>query len=333
MQQPIVSVVVVVHDRADMVDALFRTLEEQSEPRFEVVVLLNDATRAMNEVVAAHAGGPLRLRTIECSAEDNASTARNRGTEHAAGEILYFVDDDTELHPESIAELVRITEERPDVDIFGGPNLTPPDDPVFAHITGAILASPMGTGPARSRYARVAARAARERHLILCNLAVRRRVFDSGISFPVLFGGEENRLMGHATATGFELWYAPELWVYHRRRRNLSGYVEQMVRYGRGRALAMWWAPRTMHVAYLVPVGFLGYLAALPLLSVVTPLAGLPLAAYAGLVSIASVDVVVRERRPLWLPVVPGLFLVTHLAYAWGLSSTLVRLRLGGSGA
>ena len=66
---------------------------------------------------------------------------------------------------------------------------------------------------------------AEERHLILCNLAVRRRVFEAGIRFPVLFGGEENVLMGRADHQGFQLRYVPELWVHHRRRTTLRQYV------------------------------------------------------------------------------------------------------------
>jgi len=323
-KEPLVSVVVVAHTRARRLDACLETLLEQTEQRLEVVVVLLRPSDAVREVAGEFAARDQRFRPVECD-DATPSLARNLGIKKARGGLLYFVDDDVELPPHVVAELVSVFAERPDAAVVGGPNLTPPDDPPFAHLTGAILASRWGTGIARSRYVPAAARPALERHLILCNLVVRRDVFEAGFRFPLLFGGEENVLLGQAEAHGFRMWYAPSVWVYHRRRTTFFGYVRQVYRYGRGRAIAILRAPRTFHVAYFVPVGWLLYLVSLPGLAMLSPLAWWPLAAYTLGVSVASASIAWEHKRPTWLPALMFLFPVTHGAYAAGLLLTLPR--------
>ncbi len=320
--EPATSVVVVSCRRAGALAECLDSLAAQTVADFEVVVVCNDASAEVANLVASRLGE--RLRRVELGPGVTVSQARNHGVAAARAEVLYFIDDDVIVPPDTLAELERAFAAHRDVDIMGGPNLTPPDDPDFAQLTGEILASPWGTGVTRLRYAKAPAQQATERHLILCNLAVRRSVFEAGIRFPVLFGGEENVLMGHADRRGFKLHYLPELWVYHRRRTTFRDYVSQVYRYGCGRALALRSAPRTFHPAYLVPVGFTGYLLALPVLAMAGPVVALPLAAYGAAVSLESLRIAVRRRAARWLPALPPLFLVTHVTYAAGLVVTFI---------
>jgi len=320
--QPATSVVVVCCQRAGALAECLDSLAAQSTDDFEVVVVCNHAGADVTELVTARLSE--RVSRIELGPGVSPSQARNHGVAAARGRVLYFLDDDVLVPPHLIAELNRTFAEHPEIDIVGGPSLTPPDDPDFGQLTGEILASPLGTGVTRVRYVKAPAQRATERHLILCNLAVRREVFETGIRFPVLFGGEENVLMGHADRHGFELRYVPEIWVHHRRRARLREYVSQVYRYGCGRALALRFAPRTFHPAYLVPVAFTGYLLALPVLALAGPLAALPLAAYGAAIGVESVRIAVRRHAPRWLPALPPLFLLTHVSYAAGLAVTYV---------
>lgn len=320
--EPATSVVVVTCQRVRALTDCLDSLATQTSDDFEVVVVCNDASSEVKDLVAARLSG--RVRQVALGPGHTASQARNHGVAAARADLLYFIDDDVIVPPDTLAALERAFADHPEVDIVGGPNLTPPDDPEFAQLTGEILASPLGTGVTRMRYARAPAQQATERHLILCNLAVRRSVFAAGVRFPTLFGGEENVLMGHADRRGFRLRYVPEVWVHHRRRGRLGDYVSQVYRYGCGRALALRFAPRTFHPAYFVPVGFTGYLLALPVLALAGPLAALPLAAYGAAVGVESVRIALRRRALRWLPALPPMFLVTHVTYAAGLAVTLV---------
>jgi len=294
----------------------------------EVIVVLNGATDAVRAEVTRLAAGDARVRTLDLPF-GSASVARNRAVEASQGEILYFIDDDAVVAPGTVPAIHRCFAEHDDVGIVGGPNLTPPDDPAFAHLTGALLATAWGTGVTRARYGHRAEGPADERHLILCNLAIRHELFSArGLAFPALFGGEENALMGHADAKGVRGWYAPTVVVHHRRRATLAGYCEQVHRYGWGRANALATAPGTFRLAYFVPVGLLLYLVARPWLAALSTAALIPLALY-GLGTLgASLRLGLHQRRPSWVLGALPLYPITHLVYAAGLSRRGLRLCL-----
>ncbi|MFW5924550.1 MAG: glycosyltransferase [Myxococcota bacterium] len=328
MTSPAIGVIVVTRDRADEIRACVHSILSQAADDVEVVVVLNGATPAVHREVEHLAQADARVRAVTITGR-SASKARNVGVQASGSDVLYFLDDDVMLPPHGLAVLRRLVGAMPEVGVFGGPNLTPPDDPDFAQMTGALLASRWGSGIARPRYAARRAGEAHESDLILCNLAVRRQVFRDGVSFPELFGGEENALMGQAQHRGARMWYAPELWVHHRRRRTFRGFVQQVHRYGWGRANAIAFAPRTVRLAYFVPVAFAGYLLLLvPGTVVLGAPAWLPVAAY-GLGSVtAAARICAAHRRPAWLVPLVALYPVTHLAYASGLAKQLLRLLL-----
>jgi succinoglycan biosynthesis protein ExoA len=321
---PRLSAVVVAHSRPLPTAACIEALCAQTERAIEVIVVLNDATGEVAAVVERAAGRDPRVRSVTSSGV-SASEARNYGVAAARGPVLHFVDDDVEVPPDTAGKLLALFSAHRDVCVIGGPNLTPPDDPSFSHVSGEVLASPWGSGLAHVRYARAPERPAGEQHLILCNLAVKREVFESGLRFPVLFGGEENVLMGRAAHAGHRLLYSPEVWVHHRRRTNLSGYVEQMFRYGRGRALALLYAPGTFHVAYFAPVVLLAYVICLPALALLSLWSLLPLGLYALGSLVAALAIAFRRRRLAWLPGLIALFALTHVVYAAGLLVSLIR--------
>ena len=322
--EPLVSAVLVVVHRARAVGACLDSLARQDEPRWEALVVLNGATPEAEAEVFRRARSDARVRPVQIAAT-TASRARNIGLKEARAHLLYFLDDDVELPPGGIAAVARIFASDPGIAIAGGPNLTPPDDPPFAHITGELLASRLGTGIARPRYRSLAAHDAKERDLTLCNLAVRRALFRGNFAFPVLFGGEENVLMGHASHAGHRLWYSPELWVHHRRRVTVPSFLAQMHRYGFGRGLAIHSAPGTFHAAYFLPVLLVGYLAMLPFLSYLGPASFAPLGVYCGLVLLTTAAIAIRaERHAHALLLLPPLFFSAHVAYAFGLLRGLV---------
>ena len=323
---PLVSVVVVARDRRELLASCLRSLREQTEARFEVLVVLNGATAAVAQLARSVADSDARVRPLPCSPR-SASMARNLGVQHAGSELLVFLDDDVRVPPDYLGTVIRVLEEHSEVSIAGGPNLTPPEASSFARICGELLASPLGSGVTRRRYGAAAAREATERDLILCNLVVRRRVFTEGIEFPYLFGGEENVLMGRARHASHRLWYSPELWVYHHRRETLRGYLAQVYRYGWGRGIALRSAPGTFHPTFLLPPAFVGYLGVLPWLARGSRWLVAPAGVYLGLAAASALPVAARAGRLSWAPLIPGLFLLTHGAYAAGLASELLRRR------
>lgn len=324
--EPALSVIIVTVDRPRLVERCVASLLAQTEPNFEAVVVLNGATPRIEQMIRRLAADDQRVRLVTC-APCTASEARNVGLSAAHGAVLYFIDDDVEVPPHGLRAVLDVFAAHDDVTIAGGPNLTPSDDPDFCQMAGELLASSFGTGITHHRYAAQPEGVASERHLTLCNLAVRRRLFDSGERFPLPFGGEENVLMGRATRLGYGLWYSPELWVHHHRRATLGAHLDQVRRYGFGRGIAIHAAPGTFHLAYFAPVGLLvGVVVAIPsALLGAPPVVLAPLGVYVALAVLATVGIAAKRRRPGWLVRLPPLFALTHLAYALGLLRGLRR--------
>ncbi|MEV0326083.1 glycosyltransferase family A protein [Micromonospora echinospora] len=98
---PLVSVVIPCYNRARTVAICVRSVRRQTYPAIEIVVV-DDASDDGSAAIAEAAGATvLRLDT-----NSGPGAARNRGAAHARGEILFFLDADVALEPDSVAAAV-----------------------------------------------------------------------------------------------------------------------------------------------------------------------------------------------------------------------------------
>lgn len=205
------------------------------------------------------------------------SRQRNRAVSMASGDVIYFLDDDSQVIPGALCHLADLFAD-PEVVAVGGPSLTPASDSWLQRLFGAALTSLFGAGGMRNRYRTVGViRRTTERELIMCNLAIRREPYlAAGGLDERLYPNEENELMDRLTADGHAMLYSPELPVYRSQRPTLRAFARQMFAYGRGRAQQSVLAG-SCPPASLVPLFFLLYLLALPPLLVLTAGSALPL--------------------------------------------------------
>ncbi len=157
----------------------------------------------------------------------------------AAGDILYFLDDDSLIHPENLA-LCSDGMSDPAVAVVGGPSITPAGDSWLQQLFGDALASAFGSGAVHNRYrAHGETRVTTDKELILCNLAVRRSLFiELGGFNECLYPNEENEFLERVTSAGYTLLHAPSMSVSRSQRRTLKAFIRQMFNYGRGRGAA-----------------------------------------------------------------------------------------------
>lgn len=166
----------------------------------------------------------------------NPSENRNRGFEKSGGEIIAFIDDDAVVDSEILKKAEIFFEENKDVDIVGGPQLTPLDDEGFAKISGYALSSIFGAWKITNRYSKKKIiMNADETMLTSANLFCRRKVFEKVKFDPKLFPGEDPDFISKAKREGFKVAYFPEIIVYHRRRPTFRGLIKQIYKYGKVR--------------------------------------------------------------------------------------------------
>jgi glycosyltransferase involved in cell wall biosynthesis len=330
-------VVVITRGRLPLLRALWERLEACEPPRpREVVVVLDGPdpeTRAW--LAGVH---PASTTGIGREAETGRSPrwfeqerrskggARNLGAREAAGEYVYFLDDDAVPPPDLFRVLAEKLREHPDADVLGGPNLTPPDSPPFERCVGYVLSSVWGAGRMSARYRSAGGdRPADDRSLILCNLLVRRSLFADGTArFDETFHyNEENLLLEDLRRLGRRIVHCPDLVVQHRRRGTWAGYLVQVWNSGVGRGRMTVRRPFSFRPAFAAPSALLAGAAAAPFVAGVW-LRG-PLAVY---LAATAVHAALSLRAGFSAAGAARVFALTvagHLAYGAGFLAGLLR--------
>ncbi len=251
------------------------------------------------------------------------SVQRNRAARTARGDILYFLDDDSEPIPTLLSRAARHFLDE-DVAGVGGPAVAHPDESFWQQCFSSVLVSPFGGFGIQARYRPTGSvRVATEQELILCNFCIRRETFLRHRGFDSrLYPNEENEFYNRLIGSGEKLCYDPEMIVYRFSRRNLKAFFRQIFHYGRGRMEHLWLLPRSFNPFHFVPMFFLIYLVCLVGSSFGRwHLPGetiWPLGVY-GLLNAAFSSRIAMEKRSLaFLPCVFLVFFVLHVAYGLG---------------
>jgi hypothetical protein len=114
-ERPLVSVIIPSFNRSDVLRLCLGAVKEQTYPDIEVIVVDDCGTEDAGRVAASM--GATALRT---EVNGGPTLARNLGAEHAAGEILFFLDADIALDPDAVENAVEILESQPAIGALGG---------------------------------------------------------------------------------------------------------------------------------------------------------------------------------------------------------------------
>jgi len=115
--QPVVSVVVPTHDRADYLAVTLDSLNAQEFDAPYEVIVVDDGSRDNTAGVARHANAMY----IRHHPPRGVNAARNEGARAASAPLIALVDDDVYAPPGWLRALVQGAHEHPDAEAFGGP--------------------------------------------------------------------------------------------------------------------------------------------------------------------------------------------------------------------
>lgn len=189
------------------------------------------------------------------------ASKRDEVLRYGKGEIFIFSDDDVMVPIHYVETVVRVFSGA-SVLAACGPLLTPPADPFWQQVSGAVWESYLGSvgaGIYRSRL--MSKRTVYD--FPAANLIVRKQVFQKiGGFVSGIYPGEDTRLcLDILTNFNAGIHYDPELFVYHRRKAMFKDHLSQIGRYGWQRG---WFAlsfPKTsFKLQYFMPTIFLVYL-------------------------------------------------------------------------
>jgi GT2 family glycosyltransferase len=114
---PCVTVVVLSYNRPALLEAALQSIQGQTYPNLDVLVIDNKSGSSpqIRNIVAAFSGVSL----ISNDSNRGFTGGMNQGIAAARGEYVYLTEDDIELAPDCLAQLVRHLGEHPTVGLAG----------------------------------------------------------------------------------------------------------------------------------------------------------------------------------------------------------------------
>lgn len=250
----------------------------------------------------------------------NPSENRNKGIKKSKGDILIFLDDDATINKDYLNKIESFFKEHKEIDIVGGPQLTPKEDNFFARISGIVLTSNFGAFKVNRRYKKgKIVLDVDETFLTSANLCIKKEVFNKIDGFDVsLYPGEDPELLSRAKTTGLKLAYSPEIIIYHKRRPNFSSFCKQIFKYGFVRPKKNK-ISRGTPLLFTIPMFFAIYFMFIPVLTLINFLFFIPFFAYVFLALIFSLYDSITNKTLTGFFILPFLYLFTHLSYGIGM--------------
>lgn len=206
MTDPLVSVVIITYDRVDDAIEAIESARMQAYARLEVEVVAN---------VPGGAYEPLadRYRNVDAVSiyreheRGGVSRARNRGFEHASGDIVAILDDDAVFDDDqAVDRMVEQFQSFPDVGVLAFRSTD--------HADGSDLRTEIPRGPNGT----VPDSAYDTTYFVGVGAAFRREALDAASGFPPTFFyyKEELDLSFQILKEGYEIRYVPAVVVRHK---------------------------------------------------------------------------------------------------------------------
>lgn len=249
----------------------------------------------------------------------NVPINRNNGFKKAKGQIIIFLDDDAFIEPDFLQKVDSIFKKHPEIDVLGGPQLTPKSDKLFAKANGCALASVWGAPVGYQRYRRGKTTLnANSSHITGALMICRRRVLEKITFDQKIYPRDDVVFVEKAKSKGFKIAYFNELYLYHRRRASLKSLIHQVFHYARSRSMRKVSDYSAKELPFLIPALFLIYLLAVPFLASYSFLFFAPLISYLFCTLLFSLYEGFSQKMPETMILLPFMFLVIHLSYGAG---------------
>ena len=255
----------------------------------------------------------------------NASENRNNGIKKSKGEIIAFIDDDAVVDKDLLKNAEDFFNEN-DIDIVGGPQLTPKDDDFFAKMFGEAIESFWGSYKMSKRYKKSKVNLdADELSLTSANCFVKKSVFKKISGFNTkLWPGEDPEFFSRAKDAGFKIAYSPDLIIYHRRRSDIFSLLQQHYKYGEVRLKKEWINKKNVNFVMTIPSIFALYIIFLPVMLIFSLQFIFPVLLHLIIDIIVAFYISIRKNL-FYLPFLPFVFFLIHFSYGLGMLVSLIK--------
>lgn len=244
------SIIVPVFNRPDETTELLKSLTDQTEKDFEVIIVEDGSTDCCDRVVKQFSD-EIQVKYF-FKPNSGPGLTRNFGAERSNGTFLIFLDSDCILPPNYLKEVKNELESQPS-DCFGGPDRA---DESFTDIQKAInysMTSFLTTGGIRGGKGKKRMDKFYPRSF---NLGIRKSVFEALHGFSTMRFGEDIDFSTRVFKNGFSCRLFPQAWVYHKRRTNFKQFFKQVHNFGMARIALYRKYPESLKPVHLLPAMF-----------------------------------------------------------------------------
>lgn len=329
------------HINQCVVEETLPAIAKQTYNHFEVLLLPDDETKEDAKLERTYGW----LQVIPTHTKKMPGDKRDIGAKHAKGDVLAFLDDDALPVEEWLEKAAEIFLDQNDVVALGGPGLLPPNAGFTERVIDTVLTSWFTSSAFAYRFTRMAPRYVDD--FPSMNLMMRRDIFLHLGGFDTQhWPGEDSKLLNKLMNIEYkQVFYHPDVAVYHHRRADIIGHLKQYKNYGYHRGMFMAEGDsNSQNVTYILPslitIYLLLYVSGLPRyiptnsFGIYQIIAATPLMMYGVIVFGASIEAYIKTKNIL---IMPGTFLLvplTHMSYGlffiYGYVKAKVKLFLAG---
>ena len=256
----------------------------------------------------------------------NVPINRNNGVARSNGETIIFLDDDGFIEKDFLKKVEEFLYKYPEIDIIGGPQLTPKDDKFFARSSGYVLSNQVICPGICNRYKPGKLNLdSNSDNMTGALMVIKRKVFDKLQFDPKLYPGDDVSFVDNAKIIGFKIGYSPEIKIYHKRRGDIKGLFKQIYFYGNARSRKER-SSILKKPQFLAPTLFLLYLVLLAIISFFyfNIIFYLPLIIYIIAILVISMNISVKNHEIKSILILPFISFLIHVSYGIGFISGLI---------
>lgn len=276
------SIIIPLYNRPDEVDELLASLCNQTDKRFEVVVV-EDGSIWKSDTVVEKYRDRLDITYFEKS-NSGPGLTRNAGAARAKYDYLIFFDSDCIIPPHYIETVSHSLLERY-ADAYGGPDAALPNFTTIQKAINYSMTSFFTTGGIRG-----GKRSMEKFNPRSFNLGVSRKAFDTIGGYGTMRFGEDIDFSLRLLENGFRTALIPGAYVYHKRRSTFGQFFKQVYNSGIARINLYLAHPGSLKAVHLLPAFFVAGMALILPLSLFHPVFLLIPAFYSVLVFIDSMS-------------------------------------------
>jgi cellulose synthase/poly-beta-1,6-N-acetylglucosamine synthase-like glycosyltransferase len=321
---PKVSFVIPMLNEAEAIERCINSIQCQDYPKgnLEIVVvdgISEDSSRQkVAELVAQH--GNIKLCD---NPQKRTPHALNIGIRNSSGDVIIILGAHTRINRDFVALNIKYMREL-GVNCVGGTQINV-GETFMQKAIAAAMSSPLGIPSAPYRY-----RKTKQFVDTVVYAAYKRHLFNQiGFFDEEMYISEDAELNWRIRKAGHKIFFAPEIISYYYPRKTLKALIKQFSNYGVLRVNVIKKHLDALKIIHILPPLFIISFFVLSIASILNRQSLFLLIAlcvlYALYLAIATVHAVLATKRPLYLLVLPLIFLSMQMSWGFGFLAGLFK--------